>query len=201
MIWYAAYGSNLSRERFGVYLDGGIPAGAAHSYPGCRDSSPPAEDRPWECSCELRFGGRSRTWGGGVALVVPGPSEVYAKLRLYLVTLEQFEDVVAQENWLEPGSVDLRDVVYDPHYVIGPDHTYRVVLSLGDLDGIPVLTITQDASTPTAAPTIRYLRHIAQGLRESHGCSDADLAQYLSGRPGVAGVFVPEELATLLSSA
>ena len=201
MIWYAAYGSNLSRERFDVYLNGGTPAGAAHAYPGCRDTSPPAEDRPWECACELRFGGRSQTWGGGVALVVPGPSDVPTKLRLYLLKQDQFEDVVAQENWLDPGAVELSDAVYDPHHIIGPDHTYRVVLQLDELEDIPVLTITQDASTAGAAPTIRYLRHIAQGLREAHGCSDEEIAGYLAGRPGVAGAFGADELRTLLSSA
>ncbi len=200
MIWYAAYGSNLSRSRFDVYLEGGTPTGAVHAYPGCRDSSPPIDDRSWECACELRFGGRSQTWGGGVALVVPGPSEVPTKLRLYGLTLEQFEDVVAQENWLEPGSVELTEAVSDPHHIIGPDHTYRVVLSLGEFEATPVLTITQDASTATAAPTIRYLRHIAQGLREAHGCSDAQIARYLAGRPGVDGVFGTDELTSLLAS-
>jgi hypothetical protein len=133
--------------------------------------------------------------------VVPGPSDVPTKLRLYLITLEQFEDIVAQENWLEPGSVELTDAVYDPHHIIGPDHTYRVVLSLGEFDATPVLTITQDASTPTAAPTIRYLRHIAQGLREAHECSDTQIAEYLAGRPGVDGAFAADELVSLLAFA
>ena len=200
-IWYAAYGSNLSRARFEVYLRGGIPQGSAHAFPGSRDPSPPLNDRPWECACELRFGGRSLTWGGGVALVVPGPSDVPTKLRLYLVTLGQFEDVVAQENWLEPGSVELSDARYDPHHIIGADHTYRVILQLGEIDDMPVLTITQDVGTPIAAPTIPYLRHIAQGLREAHGCSNAEIADYLSGRPGAASAFDQRDLVSLLKPA
>src|SRR5438105_3393973 len=135
VIWYAAYGSNLSRERFDVYLKGGVPVGGSHAYPGCRDPSAPADDRAWECDFELRFGGSSQTWGGGVALIGASQGDVPAKIRLYLVTLEQFEDVVAQENWLEPGTVDLTDVTYEPHHVIGPDHTYRIVLSLGEFEG------------------------------------------------------------------
>jgi hypothetical protein len=201
VIWYAAYGSNLHRARFDVYLRGGTPAGATHVYPGCRDPSDPADERAWECACRLRFGGRSRTWGGGVALVDPGPGDAPTKLRLYLVTLEQFEDVVAQENWLAPGAVELSDATYDPHHVIGPDHTYRVVLSLGELDGTPVLTVTQDAVTATASPTLRYLRHIAQGLHESHGCSAPEIADYLARRPGVEGAFRRDELTRLLPEA
>ena len=200
MIWYAAYGSNLSRERFDVYLRGGTPVGGAHAYPGCRDPSPPAVDRPWECGFGLRFGGASQTWGGGVALIDGTPGDLPTKLRLYRITLEQFEDVVAQENWLEPGSIILAGVAFAPHHVIGPDHTYRVVLSLGELDDARVLTVTQDGAVTTAAPTIRYLRHIAQGLREAHGCTDAEIADYLVARPGVAGVFGRDELASELAS-
>src|SRR5438132_918472 len=85
-VWYAAYGSNLSRERFDVYLRGGTPVGGRHEYPGCRDQSPPVEDQRWDCRSSLRFGGKrpSQTWGGGVALIDPAPSEVLTKVRLYL---------------------------------------------------------------------------------------------------------------------
>jgi hypothetical protein len=38
-IWYVAYGSNLSRERFCHYLRGGRPNGVERDYPGCRDTS------------------------------------------------------------------------------------------------------------------------------------------------------------------
>jgi len=199
VIWYAAYGSNLSRSRFDVYLRGGTPVGGAHTYPGCRDPSPPRSDRAWECDFRLRFGGSSQTWGGGVALIDTENTDAPVKLRLYLVTLEQFSDVVAQENWLDPGTVDLSDATYEPHHVIGPDHVYRVVLRVGELDARPVLTITQDASAATAAPTMRYLKHIAQGLREAHGCSDDQIAEYLATRPGVAGTYSRDDLASGLA--
>jgi hypothetical protein len=199
MIWYAAYGSNLSRARFDVYLRGGTPYGASHTYPGCRDTTAPVDDRAWTCDCALRFGGSSRTWGGGVAMLDPGPSEAPAKLRLYLVTLEQFADVVAQENWLPPGSIDLSDATVEPIHVIGSDHMYRVVLSLGELENRPVLTVTQDADAPNAAPTIAYLRHIADGLRESHGCSAEEIAEYLGSCPGVAGALTRDDLVAALA--
>jgi len=195
-VWYAAYGSNLSRARFDVYLRGGVPAGGSHEYPGCRDPSPPVDDRPWECDFALRFGGSSQTWGGGVALIDVSHADVPAKIRLYLVTLEQFADVVAQENWLDPGSVDLSTATFAPHHVIGPDHVYRIVLSLGEFEDRPMLSITQDPSAPTAAPTMRYLRHIADGLRESHGLGEGEIADYLVSRPGVAGTYTRDELAS-----
>ena len=45
-LWYAAYGSNLSRERFGHYLGGGRPVGASRHYSGARDGSEPRDVRP-----------------------------------------------------------------------------------------------------------------------------------------------------------
>jgi hypothetical protein len=197
LVWYAAYGSNLSRGRFDVYLTGGEPEGATHECPGCRDATPPAEVRVWESESALRFGGVSKTWDGGVALLDPAAGSVRAKLRLYLVTHEQFEDVVAQENWLAPGSVVLP--VVESRFSIGDAHMYGVVLRLGDVDGRPVLTVTQDQSASTNAPSARYLRHIARGLSESHELSGAQIATYLAAAPGVAGAFGSQELLGLLA--
>ena len=42
-IWYVAYGSNLSRDRFSYYLRGGRPDGSERDFPGCRDSSDPSD--------------------------------------------------------------------------------------------------------------------------------------------------------------
>ena len=44
-VWYVAYGSNLSRERFRAYLEGGRPVGSRRHYAGGRDTSPPRESR------------------------------------------------------------------------------------------------------------------------------------------------------------
>jgi len=38
-IWYAAYGSNLSGERFSYYLRRRRPDGSERDYSGCRDTS------------------------------------------------------------------------------------------------------------------------------------------------------------------
>jgi hypothetical protein len=182
LVWYAAYGSNLSRDRFDFYLRGGRPPGATHDYPGSRDTSVPADDRPWEIAPELGFGGTSKTWGGGVAFVDPD-STGGAKARLYLITLEQFADVVAQENWLAPGSVAVADVGAEVH--LGVDRMYGLVVPLGELDGYPVATFTQHRGAVAAAPSIAYLGHIARGLREAHGMSDDEIVAYLVTKPGM----------------
>jgi hypothetical protein len=70
-LWYAAYGSNLARDRFENYLSGGRPVGATRHYPGARDSSPPIDDRPLLLPGRLFFAWESPTWGGGIAFYDP----------------------------------------------------------------------------------------------------------------------------------
>lgn len=181
MVWYAAYGSNLSRTRFDVYLKGGRPEGATHTYPGCRDTSPPWDDVATEVDGRLAFGGWSQTWGGGVALLRDAPGTM-AKARLYLVTIEQFEDVVAQENWLLPGTVVIEHTTEQT--VLDAEHTYRVVARLGSRDGLPILTVTQVSTAATTPPTPAYLRHIADGLRGSHGMGTDEVVGYLAAAIG-----------------
>ena len=156
----------MSRARFDIYLRGGTPEGATHHYPGCRDLSAPLDDRALEIDMQLCFGGSSRTWGGGVAFVRPGGT---AKARAYLITDEQFADVIAQENWLEPGSIGID----------GGDYMYGVIPELGELDGHPVRTITQAPDTPLNPPSAAYVKHIVDGLREAHGMSDEAIEAYL----------------------
>lgn len=180
-VWYAAYGSNLSRERFDVYLRGGRPEGATHTYPGCRDPSDPSDDIADELDAQLAFGGFSQTWGGGVAFI-RDQAGARTKVRLYLLTLEQFEDVVAQENWIVPGTVTIEPAT--EQVVLDGDHTYRLVIPLGTRDGLPLLTVSQLPVTEVAEPTAAYLLHIATGLRASHGLDTDEVVAYLSAAPG-----------------
>jgi hypothetical protein len=195
-VWYAAYGSNLSRARFDIYLNGGRPSGGSHTYPGCRDATPPRGEAAIEIAAELAFGGLSQTWGGGVAFVDPGEGITLA--RLYLLTLEQFSDVVAQENWLAPGEIAF-DELPEGLVVLDGDHTYRCIIRLADHDGRPVMTISQPAGTLESAPAAAYLRHIAEGLRECHSMTTEDVVAYLASKRGVAGVLSIEEVAAALS--
>jgi len=121
----------------------------------------------------------SQTWGGGVAFVRPVPNAT--KARLYLITHEQFEDVVAQENWLDPGAVSLgdTDVVFD-------GHMYGTVLTIGALDTSAIRTITQAPDTELRAPSAAYLAHIATGLAEAHRMTAAEIDAYLRVAPGAS---------------
>jgi hypothetical protein len=198
-VWYAAYGSNLSRERFDTYLRGGRPLGTTHDYPGCRDVTPPASDIACEIEAELAFGGTSQTWGGGVAFLRPAASRTdVVKARLYLVTLEQVADVVAQENWLDPGAVTLDEPASDEMTVL-EGQMYGTVFPLRPRDGVPVLALTQTGEPALAAPSPAYLRHIADGLRGAHAMSDAEIVAYLASKRGIRGLLSMDELARAVS--
>jgi hypothetical protein len=197
LVWYAAYGSNLSRARFDLYLRGGRPEGANHDYPGCKDPSAPIDDRPGQIDHELVFGGASRTWGGGVAFVDPD-SPRGAKARMYLITVEQFADVVAQENWLDPGSVAFMDLADEID--LGTRHMYGLILRVGELDGHPIATVTQHRGTGVASPSEAYLRHVALGLRDAHQLADEAIIDYLLSTKGIAGLLEREDVRRCVSS-
>jgi len=194
-LWYVAYGSNLSLERFTAYLQGGRPEGGARRYPGCRDPQAPDRDVPLMIPGGLRFVGVSRVWGGGVAIYDPSASGEVAA-RAYLITAEQFVDVVAQEVRLGPGvDIDLTRVHDTGWHSIGPGR-YETLAHLGHHEDLPMLTFTSaDADTHRVnAPSERYLRTLALGLFESHGWTTPAIGRYLARFPGAAGTWSPRAI-------
>ena len=87
-VWYACYGSNLRRDRFLCYVQGGRPEGARRSHPGARNRTAPADDRPMTLPGSIVFGWDSPTWGGGIAFYDAG-AEGATLARAYLVTDQQ----------------------------------------------------------------------------------------------------------------
>ena len=197
-VWYVAYGSNLSLERFTAYLQGGRPEGGAREYPGCRDPQAPDRDVPLMIPGGLRFVGVSRVWGGGVAIYDASASGEVAA-RAYLITAEQFVDVVAQEMQLEPGvDINLAPVHATGWHSLGPGR-YETLAHLGSHEDLPMLTFTSaDVEDDRVnAPSEIYLRTIALGLHESHGWTSTAIGQYLAPFPGVAGAWSEESIERL----
>jgi hypothetical protein len=201
VVWYASYGSNLCAERFGCYIAGGTPRGAAVSCRGARDSAPPRQDRPLEIPFRLYFAGTSKTWGGAPCFIdiVESPSAP-ARARAYLITWGQFEDVVAQENGRSvTASIDLApdDLAVGRSHPIG-SRRYENLLCVGHHGDAPVLTITSpwtmDAA-PLGAPAPGYLRTMIDGLRESHHMGDDAISTYLGAAPGCSEQLVADALA------
>ncbi|MFY1691721.1 histone deacetylase [Plantactinospora sp. WMMB782] len=183
-VWYAAYGSNMDADRFGCYLAGGRPVGGLRDHPGCRNSTPPRQDRPVLLPGGLYFALESRTWTGGMAFYDPElPGMVAA--RAYLLGADQFADVAAQEMHRVPGApLDLIGAAVAIGRVSTGPGRYETVVCAGILDGHPVLTLTapwRAGDVPPNPPAPAYLATIARGLRASHGWTDARIADYLAG--------------------
>ena len=199
-VWYVAYGSNLARDRFRCYLSGGTPLGGQREYAGCRDPQDPQRVASLEVQGRLVFGGRSGVWGGGMAFCDLAGTEMVA-CRAYLITAEQFGDVVAQEMRRPPGGEFARDLAgllpdVEVVHTMGPGR-YETVARLGARDGAPMFTVTHDniAELDLAAPTAPYLRWIASGLREAHGWPATRIGTYLASAPGAAGTWTARLIA------
>ncbi|MFJ5924709.1 histone deacetylase [Kitasatospora sp. NPDC092948] len=197
-VWYAAYGSNMHAGRLAHYIAGGRPAGAAQTCPGCRDRTLPERTLPVMLPGTLYFALESPTWTGGSAFYDPtGTGDVPA--RAYLLTVEQFADILAQEMRRKPGTgadLDLTHVLATGRERFGPGR-YETVLCPGGLDDIPVLTFTAPWTLAEAAlnpPSATYLANLAAGLGEAHGWTPGQAAAYLATRPGATARWTPDSV-------
>jgi hypothetical protein len=199
MVWYVSYGSNMCTNRLNCYLAGGRPAGALCTYSGSRDRRPPRRVTGYELAGGVYFATESATWGGGRAFYdpdLPGPAAACA----YLITVDQFADIVAQEMYRAPAEdVDLGPMLATGRVELGPGR-YETLLHVGDLDGQPLLTFTapwRAVDVPWAAPSAPYLRMLARGLQEAHGWNVHQVGGYLAHLPGARGHWTPAEIAAL----
>ncbi len=202
LVWYAAYGSNMSLARLRAYLRGGRPEGGALTFPGCRDRADPIRSIPLRLSGVLYFATESLTWTGGRAFYDPGcPGEI--AVHAHLLTAAQFSDIVAQEMYRAPGTrVSLTEVIETGSTTLGPGR-YETLVCAGTHAGHPVLTFTAPwryRDVPGNPPAAAYLRHLAAGLRAAHGWSRHATAGYLATRPGADRRWTPEAVHALLDA-
>lgn len=186
MLWYASYGSNMSRARFACYLEGGSLPGTTRVYEGARDTRPPADERALWLDGDVYFAHDSTVWGGGVAFLDPD-AEGRAAGRAYLIEREQFLDVIDQEMNRPRSDIplDLDALVAHGRLRLGPGR-YDTLVMAGSIDSVPVLTFTApEPVRPLNPPTPAYLRMLATGLAEAHQWDLATIAHYLAARPGV----------------
>ncbi|GGB40426.1 hypothetical protein F3157_16985 [Virgibacillus dakarensis] len=196
-VWYVSYGSNICEDRFLCYIYGDTPKGSTAKECGCTDKTPPKRSEKVELPYPLYFAKERSKWGdGGVAFIGDRPvytDRTYA--RKYLITAEQFSEVVAQEN-NQPGLlVELQQVLQKGKQTI-TDGWYGSLLYLGEEDGFPMFTFT--ANTPMDRttfnkPSASYLTMIVRGLREL-GLTNDEIVSYLLGKKGIAEYFTTDTL-------
>lgn len=217
VVWYAAYGSNMHRERLRWYVEGGDSragagpgvlrpgggrAGGARAYPGCRDRRMPAESVAVELPGTVYFATRSPVWAGGRAFYDPGAAGL-AWGRAHLITVGQFGDIAAQEMYRAPGrDLDLGEALRTGRQRLGPGR-YETVVCAGALDGVPLLTFTAPWAVDEVehtAPSAAYLAHLAAGLRDAGSWTADQIAAYLAARPGAAGHWTTPQVAALMDA-
>ncbi|MBC7349637.1 MAG: hypothetical protein H5U05_06665 [Candidatus Aminicenantes bacterium] len=155
---YAAYGSNLLKERFLVYIEGGNFMGG--QYNGCNDKTEPVDLGWMWVPHRLYFAKQSPRWGyKGVAFLSYDREvnpEYYSVVRLWKIKESQFYCIVSQEGgW------------------------YNKFLDLGEKEGITVKTFTGCWENELYDPSEDYLSLIKRGLKETTGWTDEKIDNYI----------------------
>jgi len=184
-IWYASYGSNLLEERFHCYIRGGQPNGSSKMYSGCTNKSLPTDNKPISIHHELYFANKSKSWNGsGVGFIKTEFDESKITLgRMYLITIEQFIEVVKQENNIDGDiAIDFNHAQKFGSVVFKDKSWYGNLLYLGQDVGYPIFTFThqRNLTDKLNPPNSEYLSMIIRGLKETYNMSDLEIQTYLS---------------------
>jgi hypothetical protein len=202
-VWYASYGSNLNKERFLCYIKGGQPEGSLDIEPGCKNSELPNEDKSVVIPHELIFTKNARRWGnGGVAFIGAASKEEKTLGRMYLITREQFLDVVSQENGNISVNIDLDEVIQKKN-VQFDQSWYGNVVYLGMESGWPIFTFTQnweEEDHTYIAPSTAYLKTIIRGIMQCFQLSDEEIVSYFEKKKGIRGNFSRQQLLDIVIS-
>nr|WP_309101474.1 hypothetical protein [Fredinandcohnia onubensis] len=199
-VWYASYGSNINRDRFLCYIKGGRPKGSTETEVGCKDTSSPIDEGIFTIPYPLYFAKEARRWDSkGVAFIDGSPTEdAHTYSKKYLITFEQFIDVLKQENSGMLIDIDLQKEVKESGSMIFREQAwYGRIMYLGDDGGYPIFTFTAPWDIETVAfnkPSSEYLDTIISGLKEYY--SKEEIIQYLENKPGITGNYSTEELAS-----
>ena len=160
LVWYACYGSNVYSERFKYYILGGEFWESKRRIGRCADPTLWRDSRVMRVPGRMHFAKNLSGWGPfGVAFFRP-EEEGTTIMKLYLITEEQFQHVKNEEG---PG-----------------ENWYGHEVSLGELEGIPVRTLTsRSLAHPFNLPSAAYIDTIMAGLVLECGLSEKEAEEYL----------------------
>jgi len=199
LVWYVSYGSNLLRERFDYYINGGHLKDYNIRHRGCPDKTPPRDDIALHIPGELYFASHIDHWQGFTAAFIdPERTDKTVKARGYLITLEQFEHVLAQEcNTMSLISVDLKALQKEGQLVIGKgEHFFNRLVCLGEHEGRSLITFTTVGEHMTRGePSQAYANVVMQGLSQSHGLTRQEALEYIAASRRREHLAVPTEMA------
>jgi hypothetical protein len=201
MLWYAAYGPNVNRDRLLELIHGGKSRFNGQVYPGCRNKRDPIRDYAMVIRHEMYFARNSDAWGGALAFVRPEESKVQTLGRAYLISADQLTDLMCQENGRRPGDPDfamnytfaegVKESYFnrsDPSRPLGQGKLgYGRLVRLGTRESWPIFTVTAEWTGygEVNAPGRMYLKVISDGIRQLGKISPAALIEYYSGKVGI----------------
>ena len=164
LIWYVSYGSNMLKERFDCYLQGGVCRFNGRTYSGCRNQVPALRSQPVELPYNMYYGNYDRgSWRESAVSFLDVSCSGKSFGRAWLIHRDQLEDIHAAEgmsrNW------------------------YPDLIELEPIDGIRAFTFsnknkrTQESLSRVSS---EYLGVLTMGLRETYpDMKEADLIEYL----------------------
>jgi len=198
-IWYASYGSNISKDRFLCYIKGGKPNGSQKEYKGCTNKSLPIENEEIYIKSELYFAKKSGTWnGGGVGFIKVNFDENSETLgRMYLITKEQFVEVVKQEtNFNGELNIDFEKAIQNGNLIFRENSWYGNLVYLGNQNDKPIFTFTnaKNLNNEINPPDKNYLKTIANGLKETYKIDENEIEDYLKSKSGIIGNKIENEI-------
>lgn len=203
LVWYASYGSNCCRERFHCYIKGGRYKGNTTDHEGCRDQALPLDEKNIIIPHKLYFAKRSKSWGsGGVGFIQLDKDEKERTFgKMYLVTQEQFSDIVKQET---KGNKNI-EIDFDAAKKNSPTEVlnnswYGNVMFLGTEQGYPIFTFTNSLNlSDFNRPSESYLKTIIKGVMANFDLSADEMMLYMLSRPGVTDNYQKQELINIIN--
>ena len=188
LVWYASYGSNLNEERFLCYIKGGKPDGSKKIERGARDKTLPRQNLVIQLPYPLYFAKYSKRWGGAVAFIdkIKDVNNLTYG-RMYLITEEQFIDVVNQENNTNDLTIELDQVKIQGQLSVRPSW-YGNIIYLGEKDGYPIFTFTANwdlKDINSNIPSEAYLKMLISGMKGLNILSNQEIVDYFINKPGV----------------
>ena len=202
-VWYASYGSNLLRERFLCYIQGGQPIGSKRNYIGCKDKSEPVSEAAIILNYDLYFAKTSSNWqDGGVGFIKTQlNSNIITYGYMYLITKEQFCDVVKQEIQSKNRiTIDFETAIIKGNLIFLPGSWYGNLIFIDYKNDYPIFTFTHEIDIKlTVAPSKEYLTMIISGLIKTHKLSVQEIRRYLLSKEGVNENYIEEQLIKMTS--
>lgn len=200
-IWYFSYGSNVLPERFHCYIRGGQLGNQGKMHVGCSLQNLPEKQMAWQIPHRLYFARYSSNWKGAVAFIDPQENKRQSALGVtYLISQQQFIEIVHQENDLEESvAIDLNLLNEKRSIIIPHFKWYDQLLLLGYQNNYPIVTFT--SSTPQSdfeKPSEAYLSTIIGGIHQFYSKDKRQLIDYLITKDGIRSYFTEFELGLLI---